>query len=810
MRGVQALDTVRQDLRYALRTFRRSPSFTVTVVSMIACGLALNVAVFTLFSHYVLRPFPVRAPASLYEFSWADRSGAVQSFSWPDYSRLEREPGVFSNVAAFRTVFARVNGRPLQGGLVTGNYFTMLGVGAGLGRTLGPADTSAPGQDAVIVLSHGTWQSRFGAAADIVGRRLALRGIRLEVVGVAAPGFNGVGETPLDFWVPVTIANQLEMGPDLFGPEQPRSLRILGRLQAHLSTGQAEARLATWVEPLTAQRPEADRPVRAILHSRATALPLTPQVIVAFSPVAIVFALVLGLACANVANMMLARGLGRQRELGIRVAVGATPGRVVRQLLTESMLLAFAAGCLAVPISQIIIRGSVKVMFATLPAGMEDLVHQIPLQTDPRVLIFTMIAALLATIMFGLIPAVQTTRGDVISATRGEFSNDWRPARLRNALVVAQVAICVLLLISTGVLIRGAQAIGGFDVGYTTDGVIVVGVEHTHKARVLDALSSDSMVQRIAAASSTPMNGMLPSLVLTDKVGGTERRAWYNDVSPEYFSSLGIPILQGRGFTPEEGTSRAPVVIISNATVQRLWPNQNPVGQTVYIQRRRRDGGPEEPTQGQLVTVIGVARDIVSCCIAYGRDPSLIYLPTTASAAQSSLIIRVRGETGAVRRALDAKLEAIAPGAVQEIRPLTEFHASGIYPFRAASWISSALGGVAWLLTLSGVYGVLSYLVAQRTREIGIRMALGATSVAILQLVLNQTMRVATTGMIVGTALALGVSRVLSSKLLFINPFDSLAYAGGLILVSLAAIGAAWLPARRSARIDPTTALRFD
>ena len=204
------------------------------------------------------------------------------------------------------------------------------------------------------------------------------------------------------------MANQLEMGPDLFGPEQPRGLRILGRLQSHLSIGQAEARLGTWVERLTARRPEANGAARATLHSRATAVPLTPQVIAAFSPVATVFALVLGVACANVANMMLARGLGRQRELGIRVAVGATPGRLVRQLLTESMLLAFAAGCLAVPISQIFIRGSVKVMFATLPAGMEDLVQQVPLQADTRVLIFTLIAALSSTIIFGLLPAVQS------------------------------------------------------------------------------------------------------------------------------------------------------------------------------------------------------------------------------------------------------------------------------------------------------------------------------------------------------------------------------------------------------------------
>ena len=251
-------------------------------------------------------------------------------------------------------------------------------------------------------------------------------------------------------------------------------------------------------------------------------------------------------------------------------------------------------------------------------------------------------------------------------------------------------------------------------------------------------------------------------------------------------------------------------MIVSKATVQRLWPDRNPVGQPVYIHRRGRDRGPEEPVHGQLVTVIGVARDIVSCCVAYGKDPALVYLPTTASAARSSLIVTVRGEAGVVRRALDATLEAIAPGAVQEIRPLEEFHASGIYPFRAASWISTALGGVAWLLTLSGVYGVLSYLVAQRTREIGIRMALGATRGTVVRLVFNQTISVATTGMVVGTALALAVSQVFRAKLLFISPFDSLAYAGGLILVSLAAVGAAWLPARRSARVDPATALRFD
>ena len=511
MSSLAALDSVRQDLRYALRTFRRSPTFTITVVSMIACGLALNVAVFTLFSHYVLRPLQVRAPASLYELSWADRTGSAQGFAWPDYSRLATEREVFSDVAAFRTVFARVNGRPLQGALVTGNYFSMLGVGAALGRTLGPTDSTAPGQEALVVIAHSTWRSRFAGAADIVGRRIALRGIQLEVVGVAAPGFYGLGETPLDFWVPVTMANQLEMGADLFGPEQPRRLRILGRLQPHLSVGQAEVRLGTWVQRLTAQRPEANRAVRATLHSRATAVPLTPQVIVAFSPIAIVFGLVLGLACANVANMMLARGLGRQRELGIRVGLGATPGRLVRQLVTESMVMALAAGCLAFPISQILIRGSVNVMFATLPAGMEDLVQEVPLQADMRVLIFTMIAALLATIMFGLVPAVQSTRGDVILATRGEFSNDWRPARLRNALVAAQVAICVLLLISSGVLIRGAKALRGFDVGYATDGVIVIRVDDTHKARVLEVLSSEPMVQQIAAASSTPMNGMLPS-----------------------------------------------------------------------------------------------------------------------------------------------------------------------------------------------------------------------------------------------------------------------------------------------------------
>ncbi|HEX4810839.1 MAG TPA: ABC transporter permease [Bryobacteraceae bacterium] len=809
-RGTQLIETVLQDVRYALKGFRRTPAFVLTVIGTIALGIGLNTALFTIFNAYVLRPLAIRDPYSLYSFTWINHAGQGHAFSWREFESFQKKNPAFSECAASRFLDARANGHPLMGELVTGNYFEMLGVNAARGRTLLPEDSAAPGRDPVIVLSYSAWKDKFGGDADIVGKKILLRGYPLEVIGIAKQGFSGLGDAPRDYWTPLTMAAQLETGPDLFGPEEPEELRIIGRIERGLTVRQAESALTGWSKQMTADRRDSEKAAAATLQSEATAMPLTPQMIAAGSPLVVAFGLVLLLACANVANMMLARAVARQREIGIRLSLGAARRRLIRQLLTESILLAIPAGLLGFIVAQTTVELSIRAMFATLPADLVALIRTVPLPPDARVFGFMIIAALVSAVAFGLAPAIQATRTDVMLAARGEFTSDVRPMRLRDALVIVQITVCVVLLICSGVLLRGADGMGRIDVGFKTRGVIDMRVGERFRARIVDQLSSKPVVQTIAAAGSTPLNGMLPAVSISSNAGATGLRASYNHVSPEYFPVLEIPILSGRNFTSGEASSGAPVAIISEATARRLWPNGDAVGQEIRVHHDAQTNWGEQLPQYQAVRVVGVARDIISCCVVHGKDPGLIYFPVTSAVANTSLLIRVNGNTEAVRRKLDAEVEALAPGSIEEIHPLDQLLAAGIYPFRALSWISCSLGGLALLLTLSGIYGVLSYLITQRTKEIGIRMALGATTGSVTRLVLGKSTRLAGVGIGLGTALSLGVARLFAAHLVVMNPFDSLAYGGSVILVAATSIAGAYFPTRRAARIDPIATLRYD
>jgi predicted permease len=810
IRGTWFVETMVQDIRYALRSFQRSPGFALTVIGTIALGLGLNTALFTIFNAYVLRPLSIRDSYGLYSFTWKNREGGGHSFSWREFESFRKNNPAFSEAAAATFLYARVDGHPLMGELVTGNYFQLLGVSAALGRTLSPEDAAAPGKDPVMVLSYAAWKNKFGGNPDIIRKKIVLHGYPLEVIGVAKQEFSGLGETPRDYWTPLTMAPQLETGPDLFGPKQPQRLNIVGRLERGMSVSQAQAALTVWSKQMTVDRPDSERAVGALLRSEATALPLTLEMIAVFSPLVAAFGLVLLLACANVANMMLARAMARQREIGIRLSLGAARWRLIRQLLTESILVAIPAGLAGILISQGTIQLGVRVMFATLPADWLAHITIAPLPPDSRVFGFMLIGALVSAVGFGLVPAIQATRADVLLAARGEFTSDVRPMRLRNALIIGQITVCVMLFICSGVLLRGAEVLRHLDVGFRTQSVIVMGFREKFRTKIVDRLSSEPVIQAVAAAGSTPLNGIPPTVSVSAREEATVLRASYNHVSPEYFTLLEIPILRGRNFTAEETRSGAPVAVISEATVPRLWPNRDAVGQEIRIQQDARTYWGEQPPQYQTVRVVGVARDIVSCCLRQGKDPALIYFPVTTTAANNSLLIRVKGDGDTARQKLDAELAAWVPGGVEEIHTLDQYLAGGVYPFRAASWIGFSLAGLALLLTLSGIYGVLSYLVTQRTKEIGIRVALGATTWTVTRLVLQQSMRLAATGICLGTVLSIGVSRLLAAHLIFMNTFDALAYGRGLLLVTAASIAASIFPTRRAARIDPITTLRYD
>jgi predicted permease len=807
VRGTQLIETTLRDIKYALRGFRRSPLFVLTVVGTISLGLGLNTALFTLFDNFVLRPLPVRDPHSLYEFRWADRAGRGHSFSWREFENFSENNPAFSEVIAIHNSYARSEGRPLLGALVTGNYFHMLGGVAALGRTLIPEDSSAPGREPVIVLSYATWQNKFGGDPHIIGRKLLLHGYPLEVIGVTQEGFSGLDPAPLDYWAPITIAAQLEGGRNRFGSANS-DLGIVGKLKPRVSVSQAEAALTARSRHVTENRAESERATGVMLESRATAIRLSVKVIAMFSPLGVAVGLVLLLACANVANMMLARAMARQREIGIRLSLGAARGRLIRQLLCESMLLAIPAGLAGFLVSRTAIEVGLRIMYATLPPDMAQIMPPISLPPDVRVFGFMLMVALVSALLFGLAPAIQSTRADVMLAARGEFTSDARPMRLRNALVIVQVTACALLLITSGVLVRGEGAIRTFDVGFSTHGMIGMVPPEKGRPVILERLRSDSTVRGIASVASIPLNGILPAVSISAGAGAKTSDAWYNHVSPEFFSLLEIPILEGRNFTADEARSGAPVAIVSELTARRLWPKGEALGRELFIRHDARTNWGEPSPQYSVARVVGVTRNIISCSIPYGPDAPLVYFPATTG--KLALLIRVNGNVENARLRLDKELSALSGEDIEDIHTMDQAFALSVYPFRVGSWVGFLLGGLALALTLSGIYGVLSYLVTQRTKEIGIRMALGASLGTVTRLVVMQSMRLAVVGIGLGTLLALGVSRFLASHLVFINTFDLLAYAAGVILVVAASLGAAYFPSRRAARIDPVTTLRYD
>jgi predicted lysophospholipase L1 biosynthesis ABC-type transport system permease subunit len=333
--------------------------------------------------------------------------------------------------------------------------------------------------------------------------------------------------------------------------------------------------------------------------------------------------------------------------------------------------------------------------------------------------------------------------------------------------------------------------------------------QEKYRPQILARLAAEPVVQSMAAAASPPLDGVLPSVPAL----AAQRKAvstWYNFVSPEYFDVLSIPIVRGRNFTGQEAAAKAPVIIVSQAAARKFWPNQNALGQSIQIVPEPGANPDARLRPYKSARVIGVAGDIMSCCFVIGKDPALVYLPATPSMAKTTLLVHVHGDDRVARRALDAGLSSISANAIDQIHPMEQFRASGVYPFRAMAWICSLLGGLALLLTLSGVYGVLSYLVTQRRKEIGIRMALGATAGSVSRLVLRQSLRLAVAGMLIGGLLAIGVSLWLASFIATMNVFDLPAYAAGALLVLVAAAAAAWIPSSRAARIDPITTLRYD
>jgi predicted permease len=804
VRGIRPIEELVADVRYALRTFRRAPAFALAVVATIGLGVGINTSVFTIFNAYVLRPFDVRDPYSLYSVDWMDRVGRIHAFTGADYDALRRPNSSVSDLSAYRPIGARLNGVTATGDGVTENFFTMLGVRSALGRTL-VADDAAR---SVVVLSYAAWQSRFSGDSSVVGRRILLRGYPFQVVGVAQPGFEGLFKKPRDFWVPLGALGNLD-SVNLSGPPGREVFSMLARCAPGASESQAGASLGSALQILTAARPDSARFARVFLTSRASALPRSLKSYLAFSPLAVAFALILVLACANVANMLLARGLARQRELGTRLALGAPRARLVRQLITESIVLALPAVALGFAISWVAVDIGIRSLFATLPVDLVAFVRPMPLHPDVRVFVFAFIATIASAFVFGVAPSLHATKLSAVDTTRGKINSAASPRRLRNALIVGQIAVSSLLLTISGILLREAARLGQADIGLRTRDVVSIEIEGRSRADVLAALGTSRLVDTIAAAASLPLDMRFPSVAVAPSGDSTSVDAIYNRVSASYFDVLSIGISSGRGFTREDEQEGA-AVIVSDGTAHRLWPNASPLGRSLHL-RLRSTAGPRDPLRRyQDARVIGTVRDVVIQSVEDGKDQAVMYFPIGLDAPGCCLLARVRSDPVAAKRALDAELERAAPGGVDRIDRLETFAAGAIYPYRVAYWVALALGLIALALTVVGVYGVVAYVVGQRTREIGVRIALGATTRDVLRLMLGQSVRQALTGGAIGALLALGVARVLASNIQGMPAFDVVAFVGASLCVIAACLVAALVPSRRASKINPTEALRHD
>jgi predicted permease len=799
------METLFQDVRVALRGFRRSPAFVLTVVLTIALGLGLNTSVFTVFDAYVLRSLAVRDPGSLYEAFFQDRRGAPKRLSWRQFQELRVLPFVREGFA-HASMSPRFEGRPLLGQAVSGDAFGVLGVAPILGRPLLPEDAAPPDGESVVLLGYGAWQAKFGGDSAVVGKRVLLHGIPVTVVGVTGERFTGLGPIPADFWAPVTLYSRLEGTADLFGAAEPEVLSVVMRLQAGVDESQARAALATWAVRAAGSLPDSLRWTKVELVPAASAIPLTAETIALFTPAAVAFLLVLLIACANVANVMLARGIARQREIGIRLALGAARGQIVRQLLTESVLLAIPAAVLGFILSQWILAAGVRIMFASVPGEFVPYLRVVPLTPDLRVFGFVLLAALASALVFGLVPALQTTRTNVVQASRGEFGAAMRPGRLRATLVVAQIGVCSLLLIVTGVLLGGARTAARLPTGMRTRDVVQLDLDDQARDAALRRLRSEPVVSLIGASSQSPLDGMYSPLAV--RVSGEPQIAvaGVDFVDAGFFRVLDIPIVRGRTFSADEARGGARVAIVSEAAAHALWPAGDPIGQFV-------EQSAEPPRSSPLgrvrsAQVIGVARNAVSGWIGTGLDRPVVYYPTSPDARGAKIVARVIGDVGQARLVIDRDLAAVDPSAVVEMHSLDDYLAVQRWPFEIFSLVSSAIGGIALVLTLIGIYGLLSYVVAQRTREIGIRMALGASAPIVVGQVLRQSLRYAVVGIVGGGVVALAVSKLFQSVLVIVNTFDPAGYLFGSAVVLAVCLVAAWAPSRRAARVNPLDALR--
>jgi predicted permease len=803
------VESLLQDVRYALRGVRRSPLYAASVVATIGLGLGVLSSAFTVLNAYVFRPVDLPDPYALHAFTWDTESRLNHRFTLADVEAL-RESATVTGLAAVQETIVMHDGSSQPGLLVTGNYFQLLGARAAMGRTLIPADATAPGGEAVAVLSNAAWRLRFGGDPSIVGKQVALGRQRFVIVGVMPRNYGLGGEATISFWAPLTMARAFE-ATDPWSDDAAASLSVIARLRQGVTAAQARAWFDVWLR----QRfpPGSNQaPVSVRVESRATRITLTGPTLTLFSLIVAAFGLVLLVACANVTNLMLARAFKRHREIAVRLSLGATRWRVARQLMIESVVLAVPASVVGLALTFMTARVFPALVVGTFPPDETVPVEVLlaPLDPDVRVVTLLSIAAALSALLVSVAPSVRATRANLAQASRSDHSLDARGSRLRTGLVALQIGACVLFLVGATSLVDESRRIANPDLGFSIERVVSVRVAARLRPAVAERLMSDPSVERVAVAWQSQLLGQLPSVGAIASVTRFEQPVAFMVVSPEYFPLLDIRVVRGRAFTTREAEDGAALVLVSEATARLLWPGLDPIGQTLDLVPARGDRLERRPDHTS-VRVIGVVEDVRSGLFAEGIDPTCVYFPTVLNdPGEASLLVMARRDIYAVETAVTAAVEAVEPGARFQVLTPRRLAGMAAWVFDAFFVTASVLGVIGLVLAFSGTYAVVAFLVTQRTREFGIRLALGATVRQIISGIVREMLRTATAGVAAGALFAVALTQLFGGTIPFIPPISVRPYVIGISIVVFAILAAAVIPSLGTSRIDPSNALRTE
>ena len=856
--GLNLIDSLLQDLRYGWRMLVKNPVYTAASVIALAIGIAANTVIFTAYNAVDLRPIQAIDPGRVVNIYRWEVGTNGQTFSYPSYiyfrdhnttfsslvaatgtdlsfSEVSRVPGSARGAGRASSLFGIRFFQQMAGGtelvsaaVVSENYFQTLGISPALGRAFIPDD--ARRQEPVVMVSYNFWKRRLNSNPALLGKLVKLNGKPLTVVGVTPRDFMGTYPDIPSVWVPVSSLPSLEPKNEMQRDSENDCCGLYGRLKPGATREQAQSELTVLAEQFRKTFPAGAK------HSKPVSITVTPGSPFSFgdrSPVRLIAlilmaatSLVLLIACANVAGLQLARSAARQKEIGVRLAMGAGRKRLIRQLLTEATMLAVLAGSLGLLLAWWTLRYALAIISAAFP----PVWGTIALHVDPdiHVFVYTLLVCLAAGILFGLAPALEASKPNLMAVLKEEgaaFGLKLAKSRLRDVLIASQMAISLVLLIAAGLLARGSFRAVKINPGFETRKVLGIDVEilpgmgydvRREGLIVSELAERFSKVPgvRSVARGRVPLGGGIRTAVvsLAGKPGKTAPVLSYSYVSPNYFDALDIPIVRGSTFTADEARSGALVTLVSEAAARRLWPHQDPLGKLVALDATEEFHWSDEPfPSGQSFQVIGVTRDLSSNWLGK-LDDGYFYLPLAPAQRYDTMLIRAESNPEALIPAVANQANDVDPNIIvygETVDGLMTNNPPFVFS-RIAAVVSVVIGLLGLVLASVGIYGMVSFVVVQRTHEVGVRMAMGARARDVLFLLLRQSMKPVAVGMLFGVTAVAATSRLLSALLFGLSSVDPLAFLGVSAVLASVALLASYLPARRATKVDPVVALRYE